>query len=70
MGACGVLLAGGVLEFGAVVLLGCDVSLGAAVFGPPVVFDVEGALMKLSDTIVATYFTPHERFEGAREALA
>jgi uncharacterized circularly permuted ATP-grasp superfamily protein/uncharacterized alpha-E superfamily protein len=34
------------------------------------VSDVEGALMKLSDAIVATYFTPHERFEGAREALA
>jgi uncharacterized circularly permuted ATP-grasp superfamily protein/uncharacterized alpha-E superfamily protein len=42
----------------------------AATVTHSLVADVEGALMKLSDTIVATYFTPHERFEGAREALA
>jgi uncharacterized alpha-E superfamily protein len=42
----------------------------AATVTGSLVSEVEGALMKLSDTIVATYFTPHERFEGAREALA
>lgn len=42
----------------------------AATVTDSLVSDVEGALMKLSDTIVATYFTPHERFEGEREALA
>jgi uncharacterized circularly permuted ATP-grasp superfamily protein/uncharacterized alpha-E superfamily protein len=42
----------------------------AATVTDALVSDVEGALMKLSDTIVATYFTPHDRFEGAREALA
>jgi uncharacterized circularly permuted ATP-grasp superfamily protein/uncharacterized alpha-E superfamily protein len=42
----------------------------AATVTGSLVSDVEGALMKLSDAIVATYFTPHERFEGVREALA
>jgi uncharacterized circularly permuted ATP-grasp superfamily protein/uncharacterized alpha-E superfamily protein len=42
----------------------------AATVTDSLVSDVEGALMKLSDAIVASYFTPHERFEGAREALA
>jgi hypothetical protein len=42
----------------------------AATVTDSLVSDVEGSLMKLSDTIVTTYFTPHERFEGEREALA
>jgi uncharacterized alpha-E superfamily protein len=42
----------------------------AATVTDSLVSDVEGALMKLSDAIVASYFTPQERFEGAREALA
>jgi hypothetical protein len=40
LGAFGLSL-GGVFVLG--VVLGCAVSLGAAVFGPPVWFDVEGA---------------------------
>jgi uncharacterized circularly permuted ATP-grasp superfamily protein/uncharacterized alpha-E superfamily protein len=42
----------------------------AATIGDALVADTEGALMKLSEAIVAAYFTPYERFEVAWEALA
>lgn len=42
----------------------------AADIGEELIADTEGALMKLSETIVAAYFTPYERFEVTWEALA
>jgi uncharacterized alpha-E superfamily protein len=42
----------------------------AATIDQAMVTEAESALMKLSEAIVATYFTPYERFEVAWEALA
>jgi uncharacterized circularly permuted ATP-grasp superfamily protein/uncharacterized alpha-E superfamily protein len=42
----------------------------AATIDEAMVTEAESALMKLSEAIVATYFTPYERFEVAWEALA
>jgi len=42
----------------------------AASIADALVADTEAALMKLSDAVVAAYFTSHERFETGLEALA